>query len=247
MTSSTFSMPSPPSISSQLTIWSSSASEPNTSSGAQVEVLQEGGRRKACPKRLLPTTVISAEKPMKLQRLDAPGAEKEPSDISDIDLSFLGGDEDAKSKEGNGHGSSESINLSSILSGLTKNLCQTDTNEQELFAPKSTNLPGTAHPIPMATTPPREQPTVEATCDKDTSGFSVTSKTCSSVLTTPVKCTAKTPSKNDASLDSFKIQPVSFDSQWCGGDVSNIPMCVCVCVAVQWAQGWKFAKNNVFL
>ena len=228
-------MPSTPSISSQLTIWSSSRSAPNTSPGAQVEVLQEGGRRKACPKRLLPTTVISAEKPMKLQRLEPSSVEKEAGDISDIDLSFLGGDDDTKSKEGGGHGTSDSINLSSILSGLTKNLCQTDANEQELFAPKSTNSPGTAHPIPMVTTPPREQPAPEATCDKDAAGFSVTSKTCSSVLTTPIKCTAKTPSKDDASLESFKIQPVSFDSQWCGGEVSNSPMCG----AVQSAQTLK--------
>ena len=221
MTASTFSVPSTSSMSSQLTIWGSSTTEPSTSPGVQVEVIQEGGRSKARAKRLRPTTIISTEKPVKAQRLET--LSKEPSDISEFDLSFLGPDDDIKTKDSDA--SSEAINLSSILSGLTRNLCQGSTNEKDLPPTSSAEMLDKTLATSIGSTnvtPPRNSPTHEATHDKGSSTSSETSRTCSSVLTTPVKCAAKTPSKSDNSLDCYRIQPVNFDSQWFGGEVSGI-------------------------
>lgn len=224
VTGSTFSVPSTSSLSSQLTIWGSSTPEPRTSLGVQVEVIQEGGRNKTYAKRLRPTTVISTEKPIKLQRLETSSLPKQSNDINEFDLSFLGNDDELKAKEYGGRSASDSINLSSILSGLTKNLCQTNTNEHGLVAVKSTEALNKALPTSAASTSitqSQDSLTGETTFDKDPSRVSATS-TCSSVLTTPIKCAAKTPSKNDNSLDCYKIQPVNFDSQWFGEDVSSI-------------------------
>ena len=192
-----------------------------------MEVIQEGGRNKTYAKRLRPTTVISTEKPIKLQRLETSTLPKQSSDINDIDLSFLGNDDELKAKENEGRSASDSINLSSILSGLTKNLCQTSANEHGLVAAKSA-AEALDKALPTSTastsiTQPQISPTDVTTFDKDPSRVSATSA-CSSVLTTPIKCNAKTPSKNDNSLDCYKIQPVNFDSQWFGEDVSSIQM-----------------------
>ena len=160
VTGTTFSTPSASSVPSQLTIWSCTTTESNTTSNVQVEVIQEGGRNKSYAKRLRPTTVMTTEKPIKFQRLETSSLTKQPCDINELDLSFLGTDDDMKSKE-HDHAGSESINLSSILSGLTKNLCQSTTNEQDSNKTRPTGALEEVHPSTSSTTPitpPRGSP-----------------------------------------------------------------------------------------
>lgn len=215
-TNATFSAPSTP-LSSQLTIWGCPTTESTTSSNVQVEVIEEGIRSKATAKRLRPTSVLPTEEQVKIQRLESSNVSKEEGDA--FDLSFLGPDEE--SRPGNPN-ASDSINLSSILSGLTKNLCKNTSNEPESIVTNSMEPVGDPHKTVAVSTsvaPPQSQLDVETIKQAAVSTGITTTSTKSTVLTTPVKGTAKTPSKNENSVDCYKIQPVAFDPQWFGGEV----------------------------
>ena len=216
-------MPSTSSLSTKLTIWSSPTSElPDLSNKVQVEVIQEGSRTKAPVKRLHPTSVTTTEKSSKLPCLDETVPTKNPANINEFDLStFLATTDDSRSENDSQTGG-DSINLSTILSGLTKNLCKngkSDSNNTTLITDKkdahNSSLIAVTAPIKGSTS--TEQFSVTETFPAAVS--KATTVDVSSVLTTPVKCPTKTPSKSEA--EGFRMQPVNFEHNWFGNDVSR--------------------------
>ncbi len=220
----TFSSPSTSSLSSPITIWSSPLLDKQQNSQVQVEVIQEGTGQKTSVKRLHPITVEELAVNAKRPCLEGSSSEQRlPTDFSDVNLDFLASNSNDASKS-SCISDTDSVNLTSILSGLTKNLRKNDNNDEavsESVMPVSTE-------VCIASTGTSLQVTSAATVSNSSSSLTIAPtykvvSTCSStpsVLLTPIKAATRTPSKNDQNLDSFRTGPVSFGSQWFNDDVS---------------------------
>eukprot|EP00795_Rhopilema_esculentum_P000582 gene582-10270_t len=226
VTSTIFSVPSTSSLSTKLTIWSSPTSEvPDLTNKVQVEVIQEGSRTKAPVKRLHPTSVTTTEKSSKLPCLDKTVTTKNPANINEFDLStFLATTDDSRSENDSQTGG-DSINLSTILSGLTKNLCKNGKSEANNKTPVTDNKDAQNSALVAVTAPIKGSTSTEQFSVVETFPAAVSKVTTvdvSSVLTTPVKCPTKTPSKSEAEV--FRMQPVNFEHNWFGSDVSELSL-----------------------
>ena len=184
----------------------------------QVEVLQEGGRTKPPAKRLHPTTITTTEKSPKQQCLEQQTASCDKTkDFAEFDLSFLGPNENSRPKADN-QSVADAINLNSILSGLTKNLCKNDKDSSTTVsgvAAQEVRDKNTVTSEARSLSPPQlsTQPVVEVQASR--------SAIKGSVLTTPKKNVTRTPSKVDPTAEGFRDQVIPFEAQWFGGDVST--------------------------
>ena len=188
-----------------------------------MEVLQEGGRTKPPAKRLHPTTITTTEKSPKQQCLEQQTASCDKTkDFAEFDLSFLGPNENSRPKT-DSQSVADAINLNSILSGLTKNLCKNDKESSTTVSGVAANKArdkNTATSEARSITPPQlsTQPVVEVQASRSAIKGS---ESILSVLTTPKKNVTRTPSKVDPTAEGFRDQVIPFEAQWFGGDVST--------------------------
>eukprot|EP00794_Sanderia_malayensis_P007503 gene7503-8334_t len=251
-TSSVFSSPSAQSLSSPITIWSSPLMHPPAAAGqVQVEVIQEGsgGSNKAPAKRLHPIQTVDecAVKKLRLDNTSVVHAHAPlQTGFSDVDLDFLASTASNDASRLSCMNEPDGVNLSSILSGLTKNLRQNEETSTSKFtaSPQSrsettavttaSSIASSSSTAPLSFAITSNTVTALASSSKNdqqppkspektTSTRAATSSP--SVLLTPVKNVNRTPSKNDSTFGGNTREHVeNFGSQWFGEDITDISL-----------------------